>query len=134
MKKLLFIAICCLILCGCEENNEENINYYDYDLEISLKEMSDVYYNNELNGNKHFFGKRIKTQAKFDETTSGTFSGLIAYFKSKNSNYGIHCTSFDEETKSSLSELNRNEIVNIIGTVDTLVGSSINFKDCKIYK
>lgn len=134
MKKLLLIAVCCLMLCGCEEINEENINYYNYDLEISLKEMSEVYYNNELNGNKRFFGKRVKTRAKFDETTSGTFSGLIAYFKNKDSNYGIHCTSFDDETKSNLSELNRNETVNIIGTVDTLVSSSIKFKDCKIYK
>lgn len=117
-----------------ETPNESIINTPDYDIEITTKEMSEIYHNNELNGNKQFFGKRIKTQAQFDETSSGTFSGLIAYFKGIDSIYNIHCTSFTEETKSNLSTLNRNEIVNVIGKVDELIGSSIKFKDCKIYK
>lgn len=106
----------------------------EFDIEISLKEMSEVYYNNELDGNKQFFGKKIKTQAIFEETSNGMFSGLIAYFKGENSIYDIHCTSFDKETKENLSTFNRNEKVNIIGTVDELVSSSIKLKDCKIYK
>ncbi len=134
MNKILFIALCCLCLVGCNLVEEETIDYSNYDIETSLKEMSEIYYNNELNGNKQFFGKRIKTKAKFEETSSGTFSGLIAYFKGIDSIYNIHCTSFDDETKSNLSSLNKDEIVNIIGTVDELVSSSIKFKDCKIYK
>ncbi|MBS7021585.1 MAG: hypothetical protein KH135_07075 [Firmicutes bacterium] len=110
------------------------INTSNYDIEISTKEMSEIYYNNELNGNKQFFGKRIKTQVIFDETSNGSLSGLIAYFKGIDSIYNIHCTSFTEETKSDLSTLNRNEMVNVIGEVDELIGSSIKFKDCKIYK
>ena len=120
-----------------EELPEENINPVEkppYDIEISLKEMANVYYNNELNGNKQFFGKRVKTQAKFTKTSNGIFSGLIAYFDGGNSIYDVHCTSFDKETESILSELNRNETVNIIGTVDELVSTSINFENCKIYK
>lgn len=117
-----------------ETPNEPIINTPDCDIEITTKEMSEIYYNNKLNGNKQFFGKRIKTQAKFDKTSSGTFSGLIAYFKGIDSIYDIHCTSFTEETKSNLSTLNRNEVVNVIGKVDELIGSSIKFKDCKIYK
>ena len=112
----------------------DDINYFDYDLEISIKEMSEVYYNNELNGNKNFFGKLIKTKAKFDETSSGMFSRLTAYFKGIDSIYNIHCTSFENDTKEKLSTFSRGEIVNIIGTVDELVSSSIKFKDCKIYK
>ena len=81
MNKILFIALCCLCLVGCNLVEEETIDYSNYDIETSLKEMSEIYYNNELNGNKQFFGKRIKTKAKFEETSSGTFSGLIAYFK-----------------------------------------------------
>lgn len=133
MKKLL-IAVCCLMLCGCESTEEEKINYSNYDIEISLKEISEVYYDNELNGNKQFFGKRIKTQALFEETSSGTFSGLIAYFDGINSIYNIHCTSFDKETKQNLSTFNRGETLNIIGVVDELVSSSIKFKECKIFK
>jgi len=115
------------------ENNKP-IEKQEYDIEISLKEMADVYYNNELNGNKQFFGKRVKTKAKFRETSSGMFSGLIAYFDGGNAIYDIHCTSFDKETEGKLSELNRNETVNIIGTVGELISPSINFKNCKIYK
>ena len=96
--------------------------------------MSDIYYNNELDGNKHFFGKRVKTQAKFEDTSSGTLSGLIVYFKGIDSIYDIHCTSVDDDSKNNLSTFNRNEIINIIGTVDELSNSSIEFKDCKIYK
>lgn len=106
----------------------------EFDIEISLKKMSEIYYNNELDGNKQFFGKKIKTQANFEETSSGMFSGLIAYFKEENSIYDIHCTSFDKETKQNLSTFDRNEKVNIIGTVDELVNSSIKLKNCKIYK
>lgn len=116
-------------------NNEEiPVQKPEFDIEISLKEMAEIYYNNELNGNKQFFGKKVKTQAKFDETSSGMFSGLIAYFKGIDSIYNIHCTSFDKETKNNLSTFNRNETVNIIGTVDELVSSSIKFTNCKIYK
>ena len=96
--------------------------------------MADVYYNNELNGNKQFFGKRVKTKAKFRETSSGMFSGLIAYFDGGNAIYNIHCTSFKKETASKLSELNRNETVTIIGTVGELVSNSIHFEECKISK
>ncbi len=115
-----------------EQQKEEAVK--DFDIEISLKEMSEIYYNNKLNGNKLFFGKKVKTQAKFDETSSGIFSGLIAYFDGINSMYGIHCTSFDKETKQNLSTFNRGETLNIIGTVDELVSSSIKFKECKIFK
>lgn len=116
-----------------EEHQKEEV-VKDFDIEISLKEMSEIYYNNKLNGNKQFFGKKVKTQAKFEETSSGTFSGLIAYFDGINSIYGIHCTSFDKETEQNLSTFNRGETLNIIGIVDELVSSSIKFKECKIFK
>lgn len=116
-----------------QENNKPT-EEPQYDIEISLKEMANVYYNNELNGNKQFFGKRVKTQAKFRKTSSGILSGLIAYFDGGDSIYDIHCTSFDKETKGILSELNRNETVNIIGTVGQLISPSIKFENCKIYK
>lgn len=116
------------------EENTKPVEKNPYDIEISLKEMANVYYNNELNGNKQFFGKRVKTQAKFRKTSSGILSGLIAYFDGGDSIYDIHCTSFDKETKSILSELNRNETVTIIGTVGQLISPSIKFENCKIYK
>lgn len=116
------------------KTNIQNDNSLDYDIEISIKEMSEIYYNNELDGNKKFFGNKVKTQAKFSETSNGMFSSLIAYFDGIDSIYNIHCTSFEKETKKILSTFNRNETVNIIGIVDELIGSSIKFKDCKIYK
>lgn len=160
MKKLLILVVCCLCLCGCG-NDFEGYNYNsgtsittssittsksttqktnitvennDYDFDISLKEMSEIYYNNELDGNKKFFGKKVKTKAKFNQVSTGTFSGLIAYFDELDSIYGIYCVSFDKKTKNKLNTFNRNEVLTVIGTVDTLSSSSIKFKNCNINK
>ena len=114
--------------------NETNKIESDYDIEISVKELANAYYNNELDGNKRFFGKRIKTKANFEKVEDGTFTGLSAYFTNAESKYNIYCSDFEKETKSQLSTFNRGESLNVIGTMNVLSGKTLMFKNCKIYK
>lgn len=126
MKKVLLITICCLCLCGCN-SDYKNYESNKYDLYIDENTLASTYENNELDGNKKYFGKRIKTSSTFESVSSGTFSGLMLYMNK------IYCSSFNsKDDEGKLSELNKGQSISIIGTADTWVSSKLNLKDCEI--
>lgn len=110
---------------------EEYMERSKYDIEVDAVTISNVYYNNALDGNKQYFGKRIKTIARFEEAEKGYLTGWNVTFNTDGI-YDYYCSTFKSGEENSFSEYNRGETLIIYATVDELVGSYINLKECDI--
>lgn len=134
MKKLIFVIFIILFITGCtigEDTYEEKYSKYDYDLVVTPDEIRRVYTNNELDGNKKYGLKRIKTTTAFLSVDTSSFLGTSASFDT------FYCRSFNsKEDVKNLSSLNRNEVYTIIGTANEWVSTSLNgnlhLEDCII--
>ncbi len=116
-----------------EKSSSNTKNNKKYDIEVDAKTISNVYYNNELDGNKKYFGKIIKTTAKFVKAEKSSLSGWMVSFDT-DGKYDYYCTSFKKGEKNYFSEYNRGETLVIYGKVDELIGNSLNLKNCDIEK
>ncbi len=131
MKKILlgFVIIEMLIfVTGCDiEEEYANLPSMSYDLEVSETTIKETYLNNILDGNKKYFGKRLKISSNYESISDGTLSGLMLYMNN------IYCSSFNSEKDASLlSELNYGQSITVIGTADEWVSSKLNLKNCEI--
>ena len=131
MKKILlgFITISMLIfVTGCDTEEEyANLPSGVYDLTVNEDTIKETYLNNVLDGNKKYFGKRLKVSSNYESISDGTLSGIMLYMNN------IYCSSFNSENDTALlSELNYGQSITIIGTADEWVSSKLNLKDCEI--
>ena len=134
-KTILTILVCGVMvmgLTGCgifEEKYEHKYTEDVYDIEVTPKTIYETYDNNILDGNKKYFGKRLKITSTFRDVSDGELSGLMLYLDK------VYCSSFNtEEDASSLSELDKGQEVTVIGTADEWIANSLNLKDCQIYE
>lgn len=96
-----------------------------YDLEVEPNVIKETYKNNELDGNKKYFGKRIKVTDKYEKVE--TFLGDIMLYLDD-----VYCDSYNsEKDKEKLSTINKGQIVTVIGTGDGYAGT-FKLKDCEI--
>ena len=89
-----------------------------------VNELADVYFNNELDGNKKYFGKKVKLSGYFDRIDKSWLGDLWVYFDGKDSHYGVFCSDMSETEKAKVSEFDKGEEVVFQGLVDTLVSNS----------
>lgn len=105
-----------------EIKNDDEDPLYNFDVEEDIKVFVETYYNNELDGNKKYFGKRVKIKGTLNniETDDSVFfnMGTTCYLKT-NKHYDVACNFLDGNAKG-LSEHSRNKDITIIGEVDTL--------------
>ena len=99
-------------------------------------EIIDTFYNNELDGNKKYFDKWIKTTANFREIDDGLFTGFLAYFNVRKSNgftavYGIVCEDIAKNEKAKISGWDRGQTISIVGLNKGLSGSVVVFEKCE---
>lgn len=136
MKKaistILASMVMVLVLTGCGIFEEKYENKYAedvFDIEVTPETIYETYDNNILDGNKKYFGKRLKITTTFKEITDGDLSGLMLYLDK------VYCSTFNtEEDAAKLSELDKGQEVTIIGTADEWVSRKLNLKDCQIYE
>lgn len=130
---VIVILIVFWIFCGDKlfanvKNDENKTNKPGkYDISVSETALASTYENNILDGNKKYFGKRIKISSNVDEVSDGTFSGLMLFMDK------VYCSSFNSnEDKQKLSSLNKGQYITIIGTADTWTSGKLKLKDCEI--
>lgn len=104
-----------------------------YDIEVDAKTISNVYYNNKLDGNKKYFGKRIKSYGKFTSAEKGTITGWSIILNTTG-RYDYYCTSFASGEEYSFSSYNRGENLIVYAEVDELIGNYIRLKNCDLEK
>ena len=153
MKKLLvglFAAFLCLTLVGCanikfsddeedyETRMEREYNSYkatqnlnSHAIEVDAKTISNVYYNNKLDGNKKYFGKRIKSSGKFTSADKDSITGWSVILDT-GERYDYYCTSFVDGEERAFSNYNRGQKLIVYGEVDELIGSYLRLKDCDL--
>ncbi len=110
---------------------EEEKEIREYDIEVSAKTLSKVYYNNELDGNKKYFGKRIKTTGKFTSAEKGRLTGWNVVLVT-GERYDYYCSTFADGEEKHFSEYNRGETLIIYAKVDELIGGYLNLKNCDL--
>ncbi len=149
MRKF-FLVLCVLLLCGCsgvnnEPNDEDPVDEDPVDEEPARVVLEvpnaitiiDVFYNNELDGNKQYFGKWVKTSALFDKIDHSWTGDLWVYFDAKNSkgyygHYGILCNEMSKEEKAKISNFDKGKPVVFIGLNQGIIGDSrIEFNKCE---
>ena len=116
-------------LSSTKDTNEYGNKHYS--IEVDPVTISDVYYNNELDGNKKYFGKRIKTTGRFTSAEKGALTGWNIVFNTDGI-YDYYCSTFVGGEEKHFGIYNRGETLTIYATVDELVGSYINLKECDI--
>lgn len=114
-----------------EKESERIKELSKYDIEVDAKTLSKVYYNNELDGNKKYFGKRIKTTGKFTSAEHGKLTGWNVVLVT-GERYDYYCSTFVEGEEKHFSEYNRGETLIVYAKVDELVGGYLRLKDCDL--
>ena len=104
-----------------------------YDIEVDAKTLSKVYYNNKLDGNKKYFGKRIKTTGKFTSAEKGKLTGWNVVLVT-GERYDFYCSTFADGEEKHFSEYNRGETLIVYAQVDELIGGYLNLKNCDLEK
>ena len=119
-----------------EKQREESIKYA-FDKEESIKEISKVYYDNKLRGNKEYFGKKIKVTAQITSINSDSSvlfnTGVTVNLEEKGAYYYMMCN-FKDGDSTGILNYNRGDMITIIGTMDELIGNSLCLKKCIIVK
>lgn len=105
----------------------------DY-IEDTLTNMSNVYYNNEVNGNNTYFGKKVKVSAIVSSISSDSSvffnTGVTIHLDENGSKYGLMCN--NEDGIYGVNNINRGDRITVIGTMDERIGSSLFLKNCNI--
>ena len=135
---LLLICIIIFAFYSCNKKDDSTDKTIEksnknYSIEVDSKTIIDTYYNNELDGNKKYFGKRIKTVGKYIEAEHGAITGWNVTFTTDGV-YNFYCSSFVQGEENHFSEYNRYEPITIYATVDELVGGYLNLKECDLEK
>ena len=105
----------------------------------TIKEMSDIYYNNELDGNKQFFGKTVMVKGYFRDVQNNELSiggwsvygGMWIHIDGKKSVYDAVCLDMKDMEKSKISNFDRGQEIIFNGVVDGLDQEFIVFKKCE---
>lgn len=115
-------------------------NVKNYDIEEDIDVFVSTYYNNELDGNKKYYGKRIKLTGELNniDTDDSVIVnlGITCYLKTTQK-LDVACN-FKDGDATYLSDYSRGEKITIIGTVDEVVKgfpkNLIYLKKCEVIK
>ena len=106
----------------------------NYDIEDSLTNIAYTYYQNEARGNSKYFKKRVKVTATITDISidKSIFfnTGVTIHLKEEGAKYRLMCN--NEDGISGITEYNRNEQITVIGTMNTMAGSSLLMNKCEI--
>jgi len=151
--KIIILTLCLCLLSGCVAEDPANDDPVDEEpvdeepvdeepervvIEIpNANEIIETFDNNELDGNKKYFGKWIKTTAYFDEIDKSWLNDLwvVMYARKDNgfkSSYGIVCEKLSKTEKTKVSEFDEDQPITFIGKNDGLSGGAyVFFEECE---
>ena len=115
------------------EKSEKNNKY---DIEDTLTNIAQTYYENEARGNSTYFGKYVKVTAtisSIDVDDSIFFNtGVSIYLKEKGAKYNMICQ--NDDGIAGITKYSRDEQITVIGKMNTMAGSSLLLEKCEIYE
>ena len=138
---IIVIVIVCffVVFFGDRKKTDENVQnaIYNYDVETSIKEMAQVYYDNELNGNKTYFNKRVKLTGIIDDISydkSVAFNtGISIIIHEDGAKYRVYCN-FKDGDASGITDYKKDDTITIIGNVNEMLSNSLSLNKCVISK
>lgn len=116
------------------DQSSSNKSSQSYDIEDSLANIANTYYQNETRGNKEYFKKRVKVTATISDISvdkSVLFNtGVTIHLKETGAKYRMLCN--NEDGIKGITYYNRGDSITVIGTMNTMVGSSLLMDKCEI--
>jgi len=144
MRKALISILCVFILAGCSVSSDDGwTNDKDDPIPEDVIDVPDpnviidTFYNNELDGNRQYLYKWVRTTALFDEIDRSWLDDLWVYFDVKKPNgyyakYGVLCNEMSEKEQDKIHNFDKGKPVVLIGKIDGLLaGSRIEFNKCQ---
>ena len=106
-----------------------------YEIEDTIANMSETYYQNEARGNSTYFGKKVKVSGNIslisvDESVLFN-TGVTVHLDEDGARYDLLCN--NENGIKGITKYSRGDNITVVGKMDTMVSSALVMHECEIY-
>ena len=119
-----------------EETSNTSVNpLLVYNIETTIKDMAQIFYENEANAYSTFYGKRVKITGNISDISVDTSiivnMGTTITLDEKGAKYGVKCN-FKDGDATGIKNYKKGDNITIVGTVSEKLINNMYLKECII--